>query len=126
MRVDPFLRAHRGLVVLLAAVLPVLTCLLLTLARDAITSATAVLILVVLIVAAAATGLRAAALLSASVRSARLQAASPHPSMSVARASMWNVDMVVSPGRVGSRSANGRRTAAAAIAVTRDTPATML
>lgn len=65
MRVDPFLQAHRGPVVLLAAALPVLTCALLTLARDAVTSATAVLILVVLIVAAAATGLRAAALLSA-------------------------------------------------------------
>ena len=38
MRVDPYLRAHRGLVVLLAAALPVLTCLLLTLARDAISS----------------------------------------------------------------------------------------
>lgn len=65
MRVDPFLQAHRGSVVLVAAVLPVLACALLTLARDAVTSATAVLILVVLIVAAAATGLRAAALLSA-------------------------------------------------------------
>ena len=65
MRVDPFLQAHRGPVVLVAAVLPVLACALLTLARDAVTSATAVLILVVLIVAAAATGLRAAALLSA-------------------------------------------------------------
>lgn len=58
-------REHRGVALLAAAVLPLAVCALLTLWRDEVTNATAVLVLVLLVVLAAATGDRLAGVVAA-------------------------------------------------------------
>ena len=65
MQVEPFLQAHRGLVVGLAVVVPLAACAVLSVFRDSIANTNAALVLVLLIVAAAATGVRAAGLAAA-------------------------------------------------------------
>lgn len=65
MRLDAIWQAHRGWVVVVSAVLPVLACWLLSLAGDAVASTTAVLVLVVLVVIAAASGIRLAGIAAA-------------------------------------------------------------
>ena len=57
---DPVLQAHRGSVVAVAAVLPVLACLALVPFRDSVANTNAALALVLVVVAAAATGIRLA------------------------------------------------------------------
>lgn len=65
MQVEPFLRAHRSLVVTAAAVLPFVACAVLSLFRDSIANTNAALGLVLLVVIAASTGIRAAGLVAA-------------------------------------------------------------
>jgi hypothetical protein len=64
-QVEPFLRAHRSLVVGAAAVVPFVACAVLSLFRDSIANTNAALGLVLLIVVAASTGIRAAGLVAA-------------------------------------------------------------
>jgi|SRR5689334_4381725 len=64
-QVEPILQAHRGLVVGIAALVPLAACAVLSLFRDSIANTNAALVLVLIIVAAAATGLRAAGLVAA-------------------------------------------------------------
>ena len=64
-QVDSILQAHRGLVIGIAAVVPLAACAVLSLFRDSIANTNAALVLVLLIVAAAATGVRAAGLVAA-------------------------------------------------------------
>jgi len=65
MQVEPILRAHRSLVVGVAAVAPLVACAVLSPFRDTNGNTNAALGLVLLIVAAAATGIRAAGLVAA-------------------------------------------------------------
>jgi hypothetical protein len=65
MQVDPILQAHRGLVISIAAVVPLAACAVLGVFRDSIANTNAALVLVLLIVAAAASGMRAAGLAAA-------------------------------------------------------------
>ncbi len=65
MKIDPILQAHRPLVVLGAAVVPVAACAILALFRDSIVNTNAALGLVLLVVAAASTGIRWAGIVAA-------------------------------------------------------------
>jgi K+-sensing histidine kinase KdpD len=65
MRVDPVLQAHRLLVVVVAAVVPLVACGILALFRDSIANTNAALGLVLLVVAAASTGVRLAGIVAA-------------------------------------------------------------
>ena len=65
MKIDPILQAHRPLVVLGAAVVPVAACAILALFRDSIANTNAALGLVLLVVAAASTGIRWAGIVAA-------------------------------------------------------------
>lgn len=59
------MRAHRPLIVVLAAVLPLAACAVLSLFRDSFANTDAALVLVLLVVAAGATGIRPAGLVAA-------------------------------------------------------------
>jgi K+-sensing histidine kinase KdpD len=63
--VEPFLRAHRSLVVGVAAVVPLAACAVLSPFRDSVANTNAALVLVLLVVAAASTGIRAAGFVAA-------------------------------------------------------------
>jgi len=65
MRVDSVLQAHRSLVLLVAATVPLLACWVLGLFRETIANTNAALGLVLIIVGAAATGMRVAGLVAA-------------------------------------------------------------
>jgi K+-sensing histidine kinase KdpD len=65
MPADRFLLRHRVAVLLGSVLVPLVACVLLALARDAIENTNAALILVLLVVGAASTGLRMAGLLAA-------------------------------------------------------------
>jgi len=65
MRVDPVLQAHRPLVVVAAAVVPLAACAVLALTRDSVANTNAALVLVLLVVAAASTGVRLAGIVAA-------------------------------------------------------------
>lgn len=65
MRIDPALQAHRSLVVIAAAVAPLVACAILALFRDTVANTNAALGLVLLVVAAASTGIRLAGIVAA-------------------------------------------------------------
>jgi K+-sensing histidine kinase KdpD len=65
MRIDPVLQSHRGWVIAVGAVLPLLACAALAPFTDEIANTTAALVLVLFVVAAAATGIRPAGVLAA-------------------------------------------------------------
>ena len=62
---EPFLQAHRSLVVGVAAAAPLVACAVLSLFRDSVANTNAALGLVLLVVASASTGIRAAGLVAA-------------------------------------------------------------
>ena len=65
MRVDSVLRAHRPLIIGVAAFVPLVACAVLALFRESVANTNAALVLVLLIVAAAATGIRLAGIVAA-------------------------------------------------------------
>ena len=65
MDVSRLVDRHRGWVVTLAAVAPLVACAVMALFRDSLADANAVLVLVLLVVAAASTGVRAAGIVAA-------------------------------------------------------------
>ena len=65
MRIDPMLQARRGWLIAGSAVLPLLACWLLSLARNSFANTNAALCLVLLVVAAASTGIRIAGMTAA-------------------------------------------------------------
>jgi K+-sensing histidine kinase KdpD len=65
MRVESALRAHRSLVIVAAAAVPLVACAVLALFRDSVANTNAALGLVLLIVAAASTGIRSAGIVAA-------------------------------------------------------------
>jgi hypothetical protein len=65
MRVEPFLQARRPMVVGVAAVVPLVACVVLSAFRDSVANTNAALVLVLVVVAAAATGVRAAGIVAA-------------------------------------------------------------